>query len=118
MRATAWPSNTPRQSMAAVNCSANCSSSIALAHSFSCWRLAQFAGFPVRLLLLQAATRVAWPLAAALLVAMVVWVVHAFRLGRTLGRPTGRLAVGISATLSISLVLGLASGALLGVVRP
>ena len=60
----------------------------------------------------------AWPLAAALLMAMVVWVVHAFRLSRTLGRPTGRLAVGISATLSISLVLGLGSGALLGVVRP
>jgi len=79
---------------------------------------APFAGFPVRLLLLRAATRESWPLAAALLAAMVVWVVHAFRLGRTLGRPSGRLAVAIAVTLSLSLVLGLASGALVAVGRP
>jgi hypothetical protein len=78
---------------------------------------APFAGFPVRLLL-RAATREAWLLAAALLVAMVIWVVHAFRLGRALGRPSGRLAVGISIILSLSMVLGLASGALLVVGRP
>ena len=76
---------------------------------------APFAGFPVRLLLLRAATREAWPLAAALLAAMVIWVVHAFRLGRTLGRPSGRLVVGISITLGVSLILGLASSALLAI---
>ena len=79
---------------------------------------APFAGFPVRLLLLRAATREAWPLAAALLVAMVIWVVHAFRLGRTLGRPAGRPAVGIWVTLAVSVVLGLAPGLLLAVSRP
>jgi hypothetical protein len=79
---------------------------------------APFAGFPVRLLLLRAATREAWPLAAALLVAMVIWVVHAFRLGRTLGRPSGRPAVGIWVTLAVSMVLGLAPGVLLAVARP
>jgi len=76
---------------------------------------APFAGCPVRLLLLRAATREAWPLAAALLAAMLIWVVHAFRLGRTLGRPSGRLAVGISITLGVSLILGLASSALLAI---
>jgi hypothetical protein len=79
---------------------------------------APFAGFPVRLLLLRAATREAWPLAAALLVAMVIWVVHAFRLGRTLGRAAGRPAVGIWVTLAVSVVLGLAPGVLLAVARP
>jgi hypothetical protein len=79
---------------------------------------APFAGFPVRLLLLRAATREAWPLAAALVVAMLVWVVHAFRLGRTLGRPSGRPAIGICATLAVSVMLGLAPGVLLAVARP
>jgi hypothetical protein len=79
---------------------------------------APFAGFPVRLLLLRAATREAWPLAAALLVGMVIWVLHAFRLGRTLGRPAGRPAVGIWVTLAVSVVLGLAPGVLLAVARP
>jgi hypothetical protein len=79
---------------------------------------APFAGFPVRLLLLRAATREAWPLAAALLVAMLIWVVHAFRLGRTLGRPSGRPAIGICVTLAVSVVLGLAPGVLLAVARP
>jgi hypothetical protein len=78
---------------------------------------APFAGFPVRLLLLRGATREAWPLAAVLLVAMVVWVAHAFRLGRSLGRPSGRLAVGAWLALTLSLALGLGAGALLAVGR-
>jgi hypothetical protein len=78
---------------------------------------APFAGFPIRLLLLRAATREAWPLAAALLATMMVWVVHAFRLGRSVGRPTGRLAVGVWLTLGVSLVLGLGSGALIALGR-
>jgi cytochrome bd-type quinol oxidase subunit 2 len=79
---------------------------------------APFAGFPVRLLLLRAATREAWPLAAVLLAAMVVWVVHAFRLGHGLGRPSGRLAVGVWLSLGLSVLLGLGSGTFLAVARP
>lgn len=73
---------------------------------------APFSGFPVRLLLLQAATQVAWPLALALLAAMLLWVAHAFRLARTLGRPRGRLAAGLGLTMAFSLALGVLPGAL------
>jgi len=74
--------------------------------------VAPFAGFPVRLLLLQAATRVAWPLAVLLLAAMVLWIAHSLRLARTLSAPVGRAVLGLWLTIAISLGLGLFSGAL------
>jgi hypothetical protein len=73
---------------------------------------APFAGFPVRLLLLQAATRVAWPLAVLLLAGMVLWIAHSLRLARTVGSPRGRAALGLWLTIGISLALGLFPGAL------
>ena len=76
--------------------------------------VAPFAGFPVRLLLLQAATRVAWPLAVLLLVGMVLWIAHSLRLARTVSAPGGRAALGLWLTIAISLGLGLFSGALRG----
>jgi hypothetical protein len=79
---------------------------------------APFAGFPVRLLLLQAATREAWQLAAALLVAMAVWLLHAFRLARSLGRPAGGPALGLALVLAISLALGVLPSLLILVGRP
>jgi hypothetical protein len=69
-----------------------------------------FSGFPVRLLLLQAATRTAWPLAVLLLVGMVLWIAHSLRLARTVGTPAGRSAVGLWLTVAISLLLGTFSG--------
>jgi hypothetical protein len=74
---------------------------------------APFAGFPSRLLLLRAATEENLVLAAALLVGMLLWIAHAFRLSRTLGSPSGRGALGIWLVLAMSLVLGLAPGLLL-----
>jgi hypothetical protein len=73
---------------------------------------APFSGFPVRLLVLHAATQVAWPLAVPLLLAMLAWTAHAVRLARTLGTPGGRTALGLWLTLAASLVLGLAPGAI------
>lgn len=69
---------------------------------------APFSGFPVRLMLLHAATAFSWPLALALLVAMLLWIAHAFRLAGTISRPQGRQAVGVIVTLALSLALGLA----------
>ena len=69
-----------------------------------------FSGFPVRLLLLQAATRTAWPLALLLLVGMVLWIAHSLRLARTVGTPVGRGALGLWLTVAISLLLGTFSG--------
>ena len=69
-----------------------------------------FSGFPVRLLLLQAATRTAWPLAVLLLVGMVLWIAHSLRLARTVVTPAGRSAVGLWLTVVISLLLGTFSG--------
>lgn len=71
---------------------------------------APFAGFPPRLFLLRAATELAWPLAAVLIVALLLWLAHSFRLARTLGRPHGRTAVGVALALAISLALGVAPG--------
>ena len=71
---------------------------------------APFSGFPVRVLVLQAATRLAWPLAMVLLLAMLVWVAHAFRLAGSIGRPAGRTALGVVVALALSAALGLVPG--------
>lgn len=71
---------------------------------------APFSGFPVRLLLLQAATRTAWPLAVLLLAGMVLWIAHCLRLARTVGTDGGRSALGLGLTIVISLLLGVFSG--------
>jgi len=71
---------------------------------------APFSGFPVRLLLLQAATRTSWPLAVLLLAGMVLWVAHSLRLARTVDAARGRSALGLWLTVVISLGLGMFSG--------
>jgi len=71
---------------------------------------APFSGFPVRLLLLQAATRTAWPLAVLLLAGMVLWIAHCLRLARTVGTEGRRSALGLWLTIAISLLLGVFSG--------
>jgi hypothetical protein len=77
--------------------------------------VAPFAGFGARLLLLNAATQVAWPLAAVLAVSMLIWVGHCTRLARTMGRPRGRAAIGVWAAVAFSLLIGLVPGPLLAV---
>src|SRR2546423_10138288 len=67
---------------------------------------APFSGFPVRLLVLSAATQTAWPLAIPLVVAMLLGVTYAVRLARTLGEPRGWTAVGLWVVLGLSVVLG------------
>jgi len=73
---------------------------------------APFSGFPVRLLLVQAATAVAWPLALPLVAGMLLWVAHAGRLARTLGPLQGRTAAGFWLVVACSLALGLLPGVL------
>jgi hypothetical protein len=73
---------------------------------------APFAGFPVRVLVLSAATQTAWPLAIPLVAAMLLGITYAVRLARTLGSHGGRAAVGLWITLGLALVLGLAPAAL------
>jgi formate hydrogenlyase subunit 3/multisubunit Na+/H+ antiporter MnhD subunit len=73
---------------------------------------APFSGFPVRLFVLQAATRAAWPLAIPLVLAMLLAVTYALRLARTVVAQEGREAVGLWLTLGLSLLLGLAPGLL------
>ena len=75
--------------------------------------VAPFAGFGARLLLLKAGTQVAWPLAAVLALAMLIWVGHCPRLARTLGRPRGRAAVGVWLAVALSVLIGLLPGPLL-----
>lgn len=72
---------------------------------------APFSGFPVRILMLQAATRAGWPLAVLLLVAMVLWLAHSLRLARTVSTHDGSSALGVWLTIAISLLLGLFPGA-------
>jgi hypothetical protein len=74
---------------------------------------APFAGFAARLLLLEAAVGLAWPVAAVLVLAMLGWLGHSFYLG---GRgapslPTARLGVG--AVLTLSAFLGIFPGLVL-----
>lgn len=76
---------------------------------------APFAGFPARLDLLLAASQAAWPLALILVVAMLAWIAHAFRLGRTLGAPSARTGAGVAIALAASLALGLAPSAFTGI---
>ena len=71
-----------------------------------------FSGFPVRLLVLGAATQTAWPLAIPLVLATLLGVTYAVRLARTLGAHEGRAALGLWVTLGLSLLLGLVPGAL------
>jgi hypothetical protein len=73
---------------------------------------APFAGFPVRLLVLSAATQSLWTLAIPLLAAMLLGVTYAVRLARTLGAPRGWAAVGLWTVLALALVLGLAPTAM------
>jgi hypothetical protein len=72
---------------------------------------APFSGFPVRLLVLSAATQTAWQLAIPLIAAMLLGIASATRLARTLGAHRGRAAVGLWITLALGLVLGLAPAA-------
>lgn len=73
---------------------------------------APFSGFPVRLLVLSAATQTAWPLAVPLLVAMLLGLTYAVRLARALGSHHGWAAVGLWITLGFGLLLGVAPSAL------
>ncbi len=73
---------------------------------------APFSGFPVRLLVLSAATQIAWPVAIPLVAAMLLGIAYAVRLARTLGSPRGLAALGLWITLSFGLALGLAPGLL------
>jgi hypothetical protein len=73
---------------------------------------APFAGFPVRLLALNAATQIAWPLAVPLVAAMLLGVTYAVRLARALGSHHGWAAVGLWITLGLGLLLGVAPSAL------
>lgn len=73
---------------------------------------APFSGFPVRVLVLQAATLSGWPLALPVLAAMLLWIAHAFRLARTVALPAGLATVGLGLTVLCSLALGLAPAAL------
>jgi len=73
---------------------------------------APFSGFPVRLLVLSAATQTAWPLAVPLAAAMVLGVTYAVRLARSLGTHRGWTAAGLWITLGLGLLLGVAPSAL------
>jgi hypothetical protein len=73
---------------------------------------APFSGFPVRLLVLSAATQTAWPLAIPLVAAMLLCIASATRLARALGSHQGPAAVGLWITLALGLVLGLAPAVL------
>jgi hypothetical protein len=73
---------------------------------------APFSGFPVRVLVLQAATLSGWPLALPLLAAMLVWIAHAFRLARTVTVPAGSAGIGLGLAVLCSLALGIAPAAL------
>ena len=73
---------------------------------------APFSGFPVRLLVLSAATQTAWPLAVPLAAAMVLGVTYAVRLARSLGTHRGWTAAGLWITLGLALLLGVAPSAL------
>jgi formate hydrogenlyase subunit 3/multisubunit Na+/H+ antiporter MnhD subunit len=69
--------------------------------------VAPFAGFAARVYLVRATTELSWPLAWLVVGALFLWLLHGFRLGRSLGRPTGRAAAGVAVVLAISLPLGI-----------
>jgi hypothetical protein len=71
---------------------------------------APFSGFPIRLLVLGAATQEAWQLAIPLVLAMLLAIASATRLARTLGAQGGRAAAGMWVTVGLSVLLGLAPG--------
>ena len=73
---------------------------------------APFSGFPVRLLVLGAATQIAWPLAIPLVAAMLLAIASAVRLARALGSHHGWAAIGVWITLGLGLLLGLAPSVL------
>jgi len=68
---------------------------------------APFAGFAARVLLLQAATQVYWPLALVIALGLLLWLPPSLRLGRSLGLPRGRQAWGIGIALAANTVIGL-----------
>ena len=68
---------------------------------------APFAGFAARILLLHGATQMNWPLALALVIAMLFWLPASLRLGRSLGVPRGRQLIGVAIVLAVNVVLGL-----------
>jgi hypothetical protein len=74
---------------------------------------APFSGFMSRVLLLRGATEIYWPLAAVLVLAMLLWLPHSVRLARSLGRPRGRAALGVALALVLALAMGLYPGAFL-----
>jgi hypothetical protein len=75
--------------------------------------VAPFVGFAARLLLLGAAMEVAWPLALVLMLAMVAFVSHSFRLGASLAVPRGRAVVGLILILALAAAMGIAPGLVL-----
>lgn len=75
--------------------------------------MAPFAGFPVRLFMLQAATEVWWPVALVLIGLMLLAIPGCFRLASTLEPGQGRAALGFYAAVGLGLAMGLAPGALL-----
>jgi hypothetical protein len=66
---------------------------------------APFAGFTARILLLKAATQVAWPLALMLLLAMLLWLPLALRLARSVPHSSRTLA-GSALLLTLSVAIG------------
>jgi len=68
---------------------------------------APFAGFAARVLLLQGATQVYWPLALVIGLGLLLWLPPSLRLGRSLGLPRGRQAWGIGIALAANTVIGL-----------
>jgi hypothetical protein len=68
---------------------------------------APFAGFAARVLLLQGATQVYWPLALVIALGLLLWLPPSLRLGRSLGLPRGRQAWGIGIALAANTVIGL-----------
>jgi hypothetical protein len=76
---------------------------------------APFAGFAARLVLLQAAMSLAWPLAVLLVLTMLAYLGHCVRLGASIGRPSRRTAAGMIVVLAVSTVMGVVPGVLLAV---
>lgn len=75
--------------------------------------IAPFVGFAARLVLLGAAMEVAWPLALVLMLAMLAFLSHSFRLGASLAVPRGRTAVGLILILALAAAIGVAPGLVL-----
>jgi hypothetical protein len=74
---------------------------------------APFIGFPIRLLILKAASGLYWPLAAVLGVLFLAWVGHGFKLARTLQIRPGRRRLAAYVILVLGTAIGLYPAGLL-----